>query len=196
MATSSGLHSGSTLMTRHSRGDVIAHVLREQGTHGTVDDAARQDRVFGGSAFSLIESARELPDRISFFGIFHAQREEIHALTGSGGLRRGAEHRRFAIVHECTAVGLFPDSADVYGQRTACKFHCIRFVHVFFSLLLRLVCVRAPVPGAFVHKTLSLKQKDGISRKTGLRPSLSVLCITCGCRASRSVHDTFQYRSS
>ncbi len=103
--------------------DIIAHILREQRTHRTVDDAARQNCVLAGLSFSFVESSREFADGIELLGILHAQREEVHAFAGLFGLRCSAQNSGVTVVHQCASVCLLADTADIDRQCSAGKIH-------------------------------------------------------------------------
>ena len=102
--------------------DVIAHILGEQRTHGTVDDTAGQDSVLAGPSLALIETAGHLADRIIFLSILHAQREKVDPVAGLLGSRCKAGHSRVAVMHERAAAGLFADPADIDAQRASADF--------------------------------------------------------------------------
>ena len=94
--------------------DVVSHILGEQGTHGAVDDTACENRVLGSLSLSFVEAARHLADGVILLGILNGQREEIHAVPGLCGLRRSAQNRCVAVVHENAAVRLPADSSDIH----------------------------------------------------------------------------------
>ena len=48
----------------HGDADVVAHLLREQGAHGTVNDTAGKDGVLGCLSFPLIETSGNLAHRV------------------------------------------------------------------------------------------------------------------------------------
>ena len=112
--------------------DIVAHILRKQRAHRAVDHAARQNRILAGLALSLVESSREFANGIELFRVLHTQREEIHALARLCRLGRRAKHRGVPIVHECTAICLFSDPADINRQLPAGKIHGIRLIHLSF----------------------------------------------------------------
>ena len=82
MAVSSGLHSGSTDSTRLFSVHIITVILREQRTHGTIDNTCCSEPRSQKPSLSLIETARNLSHRVHFFLIFHTQREEINSISG------------------------------------------------------------------------------------------------------------------
>ena len=103
-------------------GDVIAHVLGEQGAHGTVDDTAGQDRVLAGSSLALVKAAGELAYCIEFLGVLHAEREKVDPVAGFLRSRGGTENCCVAVVHERAAAGLLADAVDVDAQCTSADF--------------------------------------------------------------------------
>ncbi len=113
-------------------GDIIAHVLRKQRAHRAVDDTARQNRVLGCLALALVEAAGHLADRIVLLGIFHGEREEVHAVSGLSCLGCRAQNGRIPVVHERAAVCLLADASDINGERSARQFHRVGHVPVFF----------------------------------------------------------------
>ena len=102
--------------------DIVAHVLREQGAHRTVDDTAGQDGVLAGSAFALVKTAGELADGIEFLCVFHAEREKVDPVAGLLGSRCKAGNGCIAVVHECAAAGLLADAVDVDAECTSADF--------------------------------------------------------------------------
>ena len=120
------------------QGNIIAHILREQRTHRTIDDAARQNCIVAGLSFSLLEAARNLSDCVKFLTVLYGQREEIHAVTRCCRLRCRAQNGGIAVVHERAAVCLLANSSDIHGKRAPCKLHGI--CGVTFLLLYLVLC--------------------------------------------------------
>ena len=79
-------HLGSALRVHthdHAlKSDVVSHILREKRAHGSVDNAACEDRVLAGLAFSLIESAGHLADRVILLAVLNAEWEEVNSISG------------------------------------------------------------------------------------------------------------------
>ena len=86
-------HFGSALRVHthdHTfKSDVISHILREKRAHGSIDNAACEDRVLAGLAFSLVESAGHLADRVILLAVLNAEREEVNSISGRRRCSRG-----------------------------------------------------------------------------------------------------------
>ena len=54
------------------QGYVVPVILREQRTHGTVDDTGRQNRVLGRLALTLVEASRDLAYGIQLLLVLYA----------------------------------------------------------------------------------------------------------------------------
>ena len=79
--------------------------------------------MFAGFALSLIESSRNLTDRIHLLFVLHAQGEEIDTLAGAFRRSRGGKHDSVAIMHERCSVSLCGDAVDINRERPAGKLH-------------------------------------------------------------------------
>ena len=63
------------------QGYVISVILREQRSHGTVNNTGSQCGMLAGFALTFVESSRDLAYSIHLFFVIHAQREEVNTLT-------------------------------------------------------------------------------------------------------------------
>ena len=122
---------GAVRVDAHDRRDdgaVVAQVLREQRTDGTVDAAGRKDRLFRRSALSSLEGAGDTADGVHFLLEVDGEREEIDAFPGFVRCGHGAEHDRFAIAGQDGGVGELSHFAGFQFQRTAGQSGLIHFV--------------------------------------------------------------------
>ena len=113
---------------------VVAHALGEERAQGTVDQAAGQGRLLGGTAFTLDEAAGNFTHGVLLFFKVYRQREEIDALAGGIGCADVYQHGGIAHAHQHGAVSLLGVVAEVERQRIARKVHRVRFVFHCFSL--------------------------------------------------------------
>ena len=117
----------------HGGGDrhVVPHSLGEEGTQGTVDQAAGQYGLFAGTAFAPVPGTGDVAYGIQLFLIVHAQREEVDA--GTDGLAYGGvdQHGGVAVAHEGAAGGLFGVFAELQSERASAQLHRIALEHGF-----------------------------------------------------------------
>ena len=89
--------SGAVGIDRHDGGDdgnVISHVLGEEGTHGAVDNAGRQNGLLGGTALAAKEGAGDSAHGVKLLFIIHRKGKKS---TPSRGLSE-------MVATQCTAV--------------------------------------------------------------------------------------------
>ncbi|CDD04939.1 putative uncharacterized protein [Ruminococcus sp. CAG:382] len=84
--------------------NVVSEVLREQRTNRSVDNTAGEYRFFGGASLSLEERAGYLADRIKSLFVIDGKREEVDAVSGSGGCGCVCEYNGFAVAYKAGAV--------------------------------------------------------------------------------------------
>ena len=109
-------------------GHVIAEVAGEQGTDGAVDAAGSQDSIQAGTAFSAHEGAGDAPHSVQLFLKIHGQREEVDAVSGTGGGGSGAEHGSLAVADDHSGVGQLTDLAHLQLQGATSQLHLIYLV--------------------------------------------------------------------
>ena len=119
----------------HGDADVVAHLLREQGAHGTVHDAAGQDGALAGAALTAHEAAGDAACGVELFLVLHVQGEEIDALAGLGAHDHVAHHAGLAVADEGACVGQAAHLAHLHLEGAACQRSLVNFevVKVFFA---------------------------------------------------------------
>ena len=110
-----GEHVGVVLGVgrQHERDDLrlVAPAGREERPDRPVDDAARQDFLFGRLAFALEEAAGNAPRRVGVFAVVDRQRQEVDALARVGRAAGRDEHDRIAEADDDRAAGLLGELA-------------------------------------------------------------------------------------
>ena len=99
--------------------DVVSEVLREQRPDRSVDNAGRENRLLGGLALSLEESAGDLAYGVQFFLIVYAEREKVDSVSGRLGRCRGRNDHRVAVTNQDRAVGQLGHLAGFNRERSA-----------------------------------------------------------------------------
>ena len=120
--------------------NVVAHSLGEQGPQGTVDQAAGQGRLFGGTTLALDEAAGNLAHGILLFFKVHSQREEIHAFPGLCAHGHVDHDDGIAVADESGTSRLLSILAEFDAERPTRQFCCEHSVIHSLSPLL-------PAPG-------------------------------------------------
>ena len=116
---------------------IVAHVLREERTHRTVDHTTRQNGVVTCLSLSFFEAAGNLADCIELLAVFYGQWEEINAIARCSRLGCCAQYGCIAIVHERAAICLLAESSDIHSQRSACQLHgigCVGFLLLYIVI--------------------------------------------------------------
>ena len=108
--------------------DVVAKVRGEQGPDGTVNAAGGQHGVQAGTALTAHERAGDAAHGIQLLLKVHAQREEVHSVTGTGRSGGSAEHGGLAVLDDDGGVGQLADLAHLQSQRLAAEIHLVLFV--------------------------------------------------------------------
>ena len=117
------------------QGYIISVILREQRTHRAVDNTGCQDRIFRCFTLSLVESSRNLSDRIHFLFIFYTQREEINSIPRLVRCSCSRQNNCITVVHESCTICLSCNTTNINSQSSACQLHCVTFVHNCISFL-------------------------------------------------------------
>lgn len=141
------VHAHHQKVQRH----VVAQILREKRTDGTVDDTCGKDRLFRGSALSAQISAGDPSHGVELFVKIYRQRQKIDAVPRLCGCGGGAENGCFAVLHERRAVGKARHFAGLYPQgspRQLCfkyssfaEFQLFAIGSMFFLFTLRILSV-------------------------------------------------------
>ena len=105
----------------HNDGHIVAHVLGEQGTDGTVDHTAGQDSLLTGAALTAHKAAGDAADGVQLLFKINAQGEEINAFTGLFGHGDVAQHGGLAIADQTAAVGQGAHLAGLDNQLAAAQ---------------------------------------------------------------------------
>ena len=117
---------GAVGIDRHDGGDdgnVISHVLGEEGTHGAVDNAGRQNCLLGGTALAAKEGAGDSAHGVKLLFIIHRKGEEVDALTGLVGNGGDAMHGGLAVADHAFARSKLSKFAGLHNKGTSGKFH-------------------------------------------------------------------------
>ncbi|MPM37507.1 hypothetical protein SDC9_84125 [bioreactor metagenome] len=101
--------------------DIVAHILREEGAHGPVDDAGGQNGFLRGTAFALHERAGYFSGGIELFLKINRKREKIDSIPRLLRHCGCAEHRRVAVPHKTGTVCKSRHLADFDLQRPTGK---------------------------------------------------------------------------
>ena len=115
--TALGIHAHYHIV----QGYVVPIILREQGTHRSVDHAAGQNCVFTCLTLTLVKATGDLTNCIHLLLVFYTQGEEINAIPGFLGCRGSTQNSGITIMHECASVGLFANSVYVDHKLAAGK---------------------------------------------------------------------------
>ena len=89
----------------HHHGDVVAHILGEEGPDGPVHHPGGEDGLIRGAALPLQEGAGDLAHRVEFFLKVHRQGQEVDAVTGLFGGGGVHQHGGLAVPHQDRAPG-------------------------------------------------------------------------------------------
>ena len=100
---------------------VVAQILGEQGTDGTVDDAGGQNGLLGGLTLALQITAGDLTGSVHSLVEVHGQGQEVDAVAGLLGSGGAAENGGVAVAAEAGAVGQAGKLTGLDDQGTACQ---------------------------------------------------------------------------
>ena len=100
---------------------VVAQILGEQGTDGTVDDAGGQNGLLGGLTLALQVTAGDLTGSVHSLVEVHGQGQEVDAVAGLLGSGGAAENGGVAVAAEAGAVGQAGELTGLDDQGTACQ---------------------------------------------------------------------------
>ena len=119
---------GAVVIDAHDRrhdGNVVAEVIGEEGADGAVDDAARQDALFAGTALAAVERAGDAADGVKLLLKVNGEGEEVDAVAGTGGSGGADEHAGIAVADHDGGVGELGELADLEREGTACELHLV-----------------------------------------------------------------------
>ena len=105
----------------HGDADIVAHILGEQRTDGTVHHAGGEDGVFAGAALTAHKAAGNAAGGVELFLKLHAQGEEVHAFAGLFAHGDVAQHAGLAVADQGAAVGQTAQLAGLHHKGTARK---------------------------------------------------------------------------
>ena len=108
-------------------GNIVAHILREKRTDGSVDNAGGENRLLAGSALALHKGAGNLADRIELLLKIDGKREKIDAVAGLCRSGRRNVNGGLAVLHHAGAVGELGGLAGADDQRSAGKL-CLEYL--------------------------------------------------------------------
>src|SRR5699024_2491006 len=109
-------------------GDVVAQVVGEEGTHGAVDEAARQDGGQAGTALAAHEAAGDAPHGVELLVEVHGEGEVVDAVPRAGGGGDGDEDAGLAVLDEDGGVGELGHAADLHAQGPAAVVYLVDFL--------------------------------------------------------------------
>ena len=131
------------IVRQNGAGDlrVVVVAFGEQRTNRTINQARRQNFMFGGTTFAAEETARNATGGIRFFLIVDRQGQEIllHSFGNGFSGANGAMNDGFAVLNDDGSVGLTTDFSGGDGQRTTAPFdfpaEFFKHRHVSYFLL-------------------------------------------------------------
>ncbi len=100
---------------------LVVEALREEGPHGTVDQARGQDLLLGRPALALEPAAGDPAGGVGVLAVVDGQREEVGVLLGLLGEDGGGEHDGVAEADDGGAVGLLGELADLDLEGLRCR---------------------------------------------------------------------------
>ena len=113
---------GAVLVNGHNckcKSYVVAKVLGEEGTNGSVDNAACKDRLFRRSAFAAEIASGDLAYCVHLFVVVNGKGKEVDTVAGLGACRSASEDRCFAVADHAGAVCESCNLAGLYCERSA-----------------------------------------------------------------------------
>ena len=116
----------AVLINRKNRVDqrnIIAVILREKRTHGTIDAASSQNCIFAGTSFSFQETSGDLAHGVHFFFIIDREREEIDSLSGLFGMGSGGDDGGIPVRKPDSSAGLLSHFSDFSAEFATGKLH-------------------------------------------------------------------------
>ena len=125
--------------------NVVAQVLREQGTDGAVDYAGGEDRLFARSALSLEEAAGDLACCVHSLLEVYRQRQKVDAVAGLLGCGCARQHYGLAVANEAGAVCKTCELAGLDHERSACEGvlkNLVVFKHFHFLQIFKFLAER------------------------------------------------------
>ena len=108
--------------------------FREQRADRTIDQAAGENFLFGGTSLAFDEAARNLAGGVGVFAIIDGEREESGSRFGLIGHASGDQDDRVTGTNDDRAVRLFGHLTRFQGNLTAAQvnFNCV--LHSFLNL--------------------------------------------------------------
>ena len=117
----------------HHNGNIVAHILGEQRTDGTIYHAAGKHGLIAGAAFPLQEGAGDLAHGIQLLFKIDGKRQEIDAVTGLCGSGGIDQYGGLAIADQHRAASLAAHLASFKGHLASGKFG-FKYAEVFKHL--------------------------------------------------------------
>ena len=117
---------------RHYHGDVVAHILGEQGADRPVHHTGGEDSLFTGLALPLHKAAGDLAYRIQPLFIIHGKGEKVDTLPGLCACCNIRHHNAAAVANPAGAIRQLTGLSGFHGQFPARKHgleHFIIFEH-------------------------------------------------------------------
>ena len=107
---------------------VVAQLLVEEGTHGTVDDPAVQNAPLGGLALPTVEGTGNPAHGVHPLLELDGQGEVVDAGLGDGVAGAGDQHHGVAVAADALGVGKLRYLTGFHGEGTAADFHLVNMV--------------------------------------------------------------------
>ena len=122
-----GGHLGGAVVVHAHDGALDAHVVAEivgeQGAHGPVDQTGSQHGGQRGTALTAHEGAGDAAHGVQLLLKLNAQREEVDAVTGTGGDGDGHHDGSLTVLDQGAGAGQLSHLAHLDGQGAAAQVH-------------------------------------------------------------------------
>ena len=103
--------------------NVVAHILREKGTHGTVDNTGGEYCLLGRTTLAAHEGTGDTSYGVELLVKINRKGEEIDTLTGLCCHGCGAKHGRFTVASHAGTGGKLSELSGFYRKGTAGELH-------------------------------------------------------------------------
>src|SRR5438874_170871 len=99
----------------------IAPGIREERTHGAVNQAGGEHFLFGGAAFALEETTGDFSSGVCVLAVVDSEGQEVAVIDGRGHAG-GGEHDGVAVARNNSAIGLFRNFPSFESQSAPTDF--------------------------------------------------------------------------
>ena len=135
-------------------GNVVAHILGEQGPDGPVDHAAGKGGFLRRTALPLQEGTGDLAHRIKFFLKVHGKGEKVDTVPRLSGCGDRYMDHSVPIAHQALPVGQLSHFPGLYHQRTASQF-CLKHSKILEHFTRSFLPGSQMTPGRFLSERRS-----------------------------------------